>query len=96
MNEGWHLELMAKPQYIIGRQILVMSNWNWYMGDFFKSFIWSSMDHSKDNFRNNFLDFKPNYFNSFLIITSLFFPTNMDMKKQINMCLFMSMKCILV
>jgi hypothetical protein len=29
---------------------------------------------------------------------SLFFSlsTNMDMKKQINMCLFMSMKCILI
>jgi hypothetical protein len=70
MNEGWHLELMAKPQYIIWRQIPVMSNWNGYMGDFLKSFIWSSMDHSKDNFRNNLLDLKPNYFNSFLTITS--------------------------
>ncbi len=80
----------------------------------------SSMDHSKDNIRNNFLILKPtisffldnyfffklifknNYIWPFLITTfilqlthsfSLF--TRMDMKKQINICLFMSMKCIL-
>jgi len=41
---------------------LVTSNQNWYMGDFLESFIWSSMDHSKDNLKNNYLIFKPNYF----------------------------------
>jgi hypothetical protein len=30
---------------------------------------WLLMDHSKDNFRNNYLIFKLNYFISFLIIT---------------------------
>ncbi len=38
--------------------------------DFFESFIWSSMDHSKNNFRNNYLIFKSTYFISFLITTS--------------------------
>jgi hypothetical protein len=33
------------------------------MGDFLESFVWSSMDHSKDNFKNNYLIFNPNYFN---------------------------------
>jgi hypothetical protein len=32
------------------------------MGDFLESFIWSSMDHPKDNFKNNYLIFKDNYF----------------------------------
>jgi len=39
-------------------------------GIFLKSFVRSSMDHSKDNFKNNYLIFKPNYFISFLIIAS--------------------------
>ncbi len=26
------------------------------------SFIWSSMDHSKDDYKNNYLIFKLNYF----------------------------------
>jgi hypothetical protein len=53
---------------------LVTSNWNWYMGDFLECFVWSSMDHSKDNLKNNcLLIFKPNYI-SFLITTSFFFP----------------------
>jgi len=30
-----------------------------------------STDHSKYNFRNNYLIFKPNYFIFFLIITSI-------------------------
>jgi len=42
--------------------IPMTSNWNWYMGDFLKSFIWSSMDHSKEFFKDNYLIFKPNYF----------------------------------
>jgi hypothetical protein len=41
---------------------LVTSNWNMYMGSFLECFVWSSMDHSKNNFRNNYLIiFKPNY-----------------------------------
>jgi hypothetical protein len=58
-----------------------MSNQNLHMGNFLESFIWSSMDHSKDNFINNYLIFKPNYFilnnffnkylPPFLIITSI-------------------------
>ncbi len=47
--------------------IPLRSNWNSYMGDFLESFVWSSMDHSKDNFKNNYLIFKPNYFISFFI-----------------------------
>jgi len=53
--------------------IPVTSNQNYYMGDFLESLIWSSMDHSKDNFRNNYLIFKLNYFISFLIIISRLF-----------------------
>jgi hypothetical protein len=45
------------------------SNWKWYVRDFLKFFVWSSMDHSKDNFKNNYFIIKPNYFISFLIIT---------------------------
>jgi hypothetical protein len=55
---------------------LVMSNWNWYMGDFLKSFVWLSMDHSQDNFNNNYLIFKLNYFIFIKKITSFsyYFP----------------------
>jgi hypothetical protein len=51
----------------------VTSNRNWYIwGIFFwESLIWSFMDHSKGNFKNNYLIFKLNDFISFLII---FFP----------------------
>jgi hypothetical protein len=38
---------------------------------FWESFLWLSMDHSKDNFTNNCHIFKLNYFISFLITTSL-------------------------
>jgi len=42
-----------------------------YKGDVFGILgMISSMDHSKDNFKNNYLIFKFNYF-SFLIITCL-------------------------
>ncbi len=40
----------------------VTGNWNWYIRDFWESLIWSSMYYFKDNFRNNYLIFKPNYF----------------------------------
>jgi hypothetical protein len=40
-----------------------------FLRDFSKSFIWLSMDYSKDNFKNNYLILKLNYFISFLIIT---------------------------
>jgi hypothetical protein len=42
-----------------------MSNWIWYMGGgggVLESFVWLSMDHSRDNFWNNYLIFMPNYF----------------------------------
>jgi hypothetical protein len=35
---------------------------------FWESLVWSSMDQSKNNWRNICLIFKPNYFNFFLII----------------------------
>jgi hypothetical protein len=35
-------------------------------GDFLESFVWLSMDHSKDNFRNNYIIFKSYYFIFFL------------------------------
>jgi hypothetical protein len=42
------------------------------MGDLLESFIWLSMDHSKDNFKNNYLIFKPNYlilfFNNYFLL----------------------------
>jgi hypothetical protein len=37
---------------------------------FLKSFVWSSMNHSKENLKNNYLIFKPNYFIFLIIITS--------------------------
>jgi hypothetical protein len=37
----------------------VMSNPNWYIGGCLESFVWLSMDHSKDNFRNNYLTLFP-------------------------------------
>jgi hypothetical protein len=42
-------------------QILVTSNRNWYMGDFFWNPSYMD-DHSKDNLKNNYLIFKLNYF----------------------------------
>ncbi len=54
----------------------VMSNQNWYLEDFLESFIWSFIDHSKDNFRNNYLIFKPNYFIFFLLNNYFFFLIN--------------------
>ncbi len=38
------------------------------LGTFFEIFCMVSMDHSKDNFKKNYLIFKPNYFIFFLII----------------------------
>jgi hypothetical protein len=35
--------------------IPMMSNWNGIWGIFLEFFVWLSMDHSKDNFRNNYL-----------------------------------------
>jgi hypothetical protein len=40
------------------------------MGDFLESFVELFVDHCKDNFKNNYLIYKSNYFISFLIITS--------------------------
>ncbi len=40
-----------------------MNNQNWYKGDFLDSFIWLSMDHSKNNLKKNYLIFKSSYFN---------------------------------
>jgi len=37
------------------------------MGIFLEFFVWSFMDHFKDNLKNNYLIFKPKYFISFLI-----------------------------
>jgi hypothetical protein len=48
-------------------QFPLTSNQNWYMGDFLEFFVWSSMDHSKEKFKNNYLIFKPKYFIYFLI-----------------------------
>ncbi len=63
--------------------LIMTSDQNWYKGDFLESFIWLSKDHSKNNFKNDYLIFFPLFI-------------NMDMKEQINMCLFMSVKCILI
>jgi hypothetical protein len=50
----------------------MMNNWKLYMGDFLKSFVWSSMDHSKNNVRNNYIIFNPNYFISSSTTTYFF------------------------
>jgi len=44
-------------------QIPVTSNQNWYIKGVFG--ILCIMDHSKDNLKNNYLLFEPNYFISF-------------------------------
>jgi hypothetical protein len=49
----WPLQISLIP---------MMNNWNWYMGDFLESFVWSSMDHTEDNLKNNYLIFKPTNF----------------------------------
>jgi hypothetical protein len=49
----------------------VRSNQNWDMGIFLEFFVSSPMDHSKDNFRYNYLIFKLNYF-IYLRMTFLF------------------------
>jgi hypothetical protein len=61
-----HMNFLIKGE-IYDCIIPMTSNRKWYMGDFLESFVWLSMDHSKDNFKNNYLIF-PNYFISFLII----------------------------
>jgi hypothetical protein len=51
--------------------IAVMSKWNWVSEGFFwgnPSFVWSSMDHFKDNFKENYLIFKLNYYYFSIII----------------------------
>jgi len=44
-----------------------------YMREFLESFVWLSIDHPEDNFQNNYVIFKPNYFIFFLIIISFFY-----------------------
>ncbi len=47
------------------------------MGDFLESFIWLSMDHSKDNFKNIYLIFKSNYFiKNYLFFNNFFISMN--------------------
>jgi hypothetical protein len=78
-----------------------------YGGFFWESFVWLSMHHSNDNFRNNYSIFKPNYFSFFLnnylppfVITNyLYFITISFLYSTyifLNMCLFIFMKCILI
>jgi hypothetical protein len=101
----------------------MLSNPNLYVGDFWESFIWLSMDHSKDNLKNNYLIFKSIYFILkikitafisyfflitishffYIIITSILIPTSFlspmhqhEYDFFFNICLFMSMKCILI
>jgi hypothetical protein len=56
----------------------VTSNWNWYiLGAIFWNILYvHSMNHSKDNSRNNYLIFKSNYFFFFLKKKTLLFPIN--------------------
>ncbi len=63
----WYNHIGDHPQEGL---ISVMSNRNWYMGIFLEFFVWSPMDHSKDNFINNYLIFKLKFFFYFLIMTS--------------------------
>jgi hypothetical protein len=65
----WYSHIGNHPQEGL---ISVMSSQNWYMGIFLEFFVWSSMDHFKDNFRNKYLIFKLNYFFFLLILTSFF------------------------
>jgi len=41
------------------------------MGDFFEFFVCLSMDELKNDLKNNYLIFKPKYFISLLITTSI-------------------------
>jgi len=52
--------------------ILMMINQNLYMGDFLESFIWSSMDHSKDCLKNNYFIFNFQALLHFFLITFSF------------------------
>jgi hypothetical protein len=59
-------------------KIPVPSNLNWYMLDFYAIFFLGIRpmvvhDHFKDNFKNNYLIFKLNYFICFSITASLVF-----------------------
>ncbi len=67
-----HMNFLIKGE-IYDCILPMTSNWYWDMGDFLESFIWLSMDDSKDNFKNNYLIFNPNYFISFLITTFFFY-----------------------
>ncbi len=54
---------------LFGQGISVTSNWKLVYERFFlESLVQSSMDQSKENWKNICLIFKPNYFNFFLII----------------------------
>jgi hypothetical protein len=75
--------------------------WHPWIINFVESFIRSSLDNSIDNSKDNNFISKPNCFSFFLITTSYPYhssslPTNMDMKREINMCLFMSKIFILI
>jgi hypothetical protein len=52
-----------------------------------------SLDISKGNLKDNYTISKPNYFHPYNYFP---LPTNMDMKRKINMCFFMSMIFILI
>ncbi len=52
-----------------------------------------SLDISKGNFKDNYIISKPNYLHPYNYFS---LPTNMDMKRKINVCFFMSMIFILI
>jgi hypothetical protein len=65
------LKYVNLMKVLIFKKNSLTNNWNLYVRDFWEFFVWSSMDHSKDNFKDNYFIFKSNYFISFLIL--LFF-----------------------
>jgi len=52
--------LKKKKKKTNTHKILVMRTCIWEI--FLESFVWLSIDHSKDNFKNNYLIFKFKYF----------------------------------
>jgi hypothetical protein len=83
LNQKWPIHFPRPFPLIFFPNIIPMtSSQNQHIRYFLESFLWLSLDHSKFIFRNNYFIF------------TLFI--NMDIKKQINMCLFMSMKSILI
>ncbi len=75
-HKHWTCQRMSREEVSIKekgekKNLIITTNHNCYVWDFLDSFIRSSIDHSKNNSKNNCFIFKLNYNISFLITTSL-------------------------